>query len=54
MVLTFECYEVIFSRGIILSVYRSVDEIVSSDHSRTSRDTVYYALQGGSNFRVCG
>ena len=51
MVLTFECYEVLFSRG---AVYRSVDEIVSIDHSRASRDTVYYTPQGGSNFCVCG
>ena len=40
--------------------FTSVDEILVYDHSNESYravlscDTVYYAVQGGSNFQVCG
>ena len=40
--------------------FESVDEILERDHSNESYwavlscGTVYYAVQGGSNFRVCG
>ena len=40
--------------------FESVDETLVCDHSIESHDavlscgTVYYAVQGGSNFQVCG
>ena len=53
MVLCKDLYKVILS-------FESVDEILKCDHSNESYwavlscGTVYYAVQGGSNFRVCG
>ena len=44
----------------VVLTFESVDEILWSDHSNESfwvvlsRGTVYYAVQGGSNFWVCG
>ena len=44
----------------VVQTFESVDEIVKCDHSNESYravlscGTVYYAVQGGSNFRVCG
>ena len=44
----------------VVLTFESVDEIVKCDHSNESYravlscGTVYYAVQGGSNFRVCG
>jgi len=40
--------------------FKSVDELLKCDHSNESywavlsRGAVYYAVQGGSNFWVCG
>ena len=44
----------------VVLTFESVDEILKCDHSNESyravlsRDVVYYAVQGSSNFRVCG
>ena len=44
---------------VVLS-FKFVDEILKCDHSNVSYwailscGAVYYTLQGGSNFRVCG
>ena len=43
----------------VVLTFKSVDEILVCDHSNESYsavlscDTVYYAVQGGSNFYVC-
>ena len=44
----------------VVLTFESVDEILWCDHSNESYravlscGTVYYAVRGGSNFRVCG
>ena len=44
----------------VVLTFESVDEILKCDHSNESNGavlsccTVYYAVQGGSNFSVCG
>ena len=44
----------------VVLIFKSVDETQVCDHSNgsygtvRSRSTVYYAVQGGSNFQVCG
>ena len=44
----------------VVLTFESVDEILKCDHSNESYravlscDAVYYAVQGGSNFCVCG
>ena len=44
----------------VVLTFESVDEILKCDHSNESYraglscGTVYYAVQGGSNFSVCG
>jgi len=44
----------------VVLTFESVDEILKCDHSNESyravlsRDVVYYAVQGSSNFSVCG
>ena len=44
----------------VLLTFKSVDETLVCDHSNESYSavlscgTVYYAVQGGSNFQVCG
>ena len=44
----------------VVLTFESVDEILKCDHSNESYwavlscGTVYYAVQGGSNFWVCG
>ena len=44
----------------VVLTFESVDEILKCDHSNESYlavlscGAVYYAVQGGSNFRVCG
>ena len=44
----------------VVLTFKSVDENLACDHSNESysavlsRGTVYYAVQGGSNFQVCG
>ena len=44
----------------VVLTFKSVDEILKCDHSNESYcairscGTVYYAVQGGSNFLVCG
>ena len=46
--------------SLVAITFESVDEILQCDHSNErywavlSCDTVYYAVQGGSNFWVCG
>ena len=45
---------------IMVLTFESVDEILKCDHSNESYCAlfscvaVYYAVQGGSNYRVCG
>ena len=44
----------------VVLTFKSVDETLVRDHSNESYGavlscgTVYYAVQGGSNFQVCG
>ena len=57
---SFPCYCLYAVQSDFNFLYTSVDETVVCDHSNESYcvvlscGAVYYAVQGGSNFQVCG